>query len=148
MVKWCVLLLTRTYGTCFLCLLFWQCFNSFSNKLYEIPSTSINQGLLTRVGFNGSFCDFFNIKLNKFMITNEHQFFNLFQRSTLFYSAWSFVFLIPTTWPTYFYPRFYPLHFCPILILEKEPVFRFLMLSAKQGNYWYHFIMSLVWHGP
>ena len=26
-----------------------------------------------------------------------------------------------------------------ILILEKEPVFPFLMLSAKQGNYWYHF---------
>ena len=29
--------------------------------------------------------------------------------------------------------------FFPILILEKEPVFLFLMLSAKQGNYWYHF---------
>ena len=27
----------------------------------------------------------------------------------------------------------------PILILQKEPVFPFLMLSAKQGNYWYHF---------
>ena len=27
----------------------------------------------------------------------------------------------------------------PILILEKEPVVPFLMLSAKQGNYWYHF---------
>ena len=26
-----------------------------------------------------------------------------------------------------------------ILILQKEPVFPFLMLSAKQGNYWYHF---------
>ena len=26
----------------------------------------------------------------------------------------------------------------PILILEKEPVFHFLMLSAKQGNNWYH----------
>jgi len=26
-----------------------------------------------------------------------------------------------------------------ILILEKEPVFPFLMISAKQGNYWYHF---------
>ena len=24
-----------------------------------------------------------------------------------------------------FYPRFYPLLFCPILILEKEPVFPF-----------------------
>ena len=29
--------------------------------------------------------------------------------------------------------------FCAIFILEKEPVFPFLMLSAKQGNYWYHF---------
>ena len=29
--------------------------------------------------------------------------------------------------------------FCPILILEKEPIFPFSMLSAKQGNYWYHF---------
>ena len=29
--------------------------------------------------------------------------------------------------------------FCPILILEKEPVFPFSMLSAKQRNYWYHF---------
>jgi len=27
----------------------------------------------------------------------------------------------------------------PILILQKEPVFPFLMLSAKQGNYWAHF---------
>ena len=38
-----------------------------------------------------------------------------------------------------FYPRFYPLHFFPILILQKAPVLPFLMLSAKQGNYWYHF---------
>ena len=29
--------------------------------------------------------------------------------------------------------------FCPIFILEKEPIFPFLMLSAKQGYYWYHF---------
>mgnify|MGYP006890239555 CR=1 FL=1 len=47
-----------------------------------------------------------------------------------------------------FYPRFYPLHFFPILILQNEPAFPFLMLSAKQGNYWYHFITSLVWRGP
>ena len=32
----------------------------------------------------------------------------------------------------------------PILILEKEPVFSLLMFSAKQGNYWYHCITSLV----
>ena len=24
-------------------------------------------------------------------------------------------------------------------ILEKEPVFPYSMLSAKQGNYWYHY---------
>ena len=41
-----------------------------------------------------------------------------------------------------FYPRFYPLHYFPILILEKEPVFPFSMLSAKQGNYWYHFYIQ------
>ena len=26
-----------------------------------------------------------------------------------------------------------------ILILEREPVFPFLMFIAKQGHYWYHF---------
>jgi len=36
-----------------------------------------------------------------------------------------------------FYTRSYPLHYYfLILILEKEPVFPFSMLSAKQGNYW------------
>ena len=35
--------------------------------------------------------------------------------------------------------RSYPLHYFLILILEKEPVFPFSILSAKQGNYWYHF---------
>ena len=38
-----------------------------------------------------------------------------------------------------FYTRSYPLHCFLIFILEKEPVFPFSMLSAKQGNYWYHF---------
>ena len=37
-----------------------------------------------------------------------------------------------------FYTRSYPLHYFLILILEKEPVFPFSMLSAKQGHYWYH----------
>ena len=41
--------------------------------------------------------------------------------------------------PKDFYTRSYPLHYFLILILEKEPVFPFSMLSAKQGNYWYHF---------
>ena len=38
-----------------------------------------------------------------------------------------------------FYTRSYPLHYFLIFILEKEPVFPFSMLSARQGNYWYHF---------
>ena len=38
-----------------------------------------------------------------------------------------------------FYTRSYPLRYFLILILEKEPVFPFLMFSAKQVNYWYHF---------
>ena len=38
-----------------------------------------------------------------------------------------------------FYTRSYSLHYFLILIIEKEPVFPFSMLSAKQGNYWYHF---------
>ena len=39
-----------------------------------------------------------------------------------------------------------PLHYncCPIFILQKEPVFPFLMLSAKQVNYWYHYITFVV----
>ena len=35
-------------------------------------------------------------------------------------------------------PDFINCIYFPILILEKEPVFPFLMLSATQGNYWYH----------
>ena len=45
-------------------------------------------------------------------------------------------------------PDFIHYIYFPILILEKEPVFPSLMSSAKQGNYWYHFITSLVWRGP
>ena len=41
--------------------------------------------------------------------------------------------------PKDFYTRSYPLHFFLILILEKEPVFPFSMLSAKQGHYCYYF---------
>ena len=46
--------------------------------------------------------------------------------------------------PKDFHPRCYPLHFCLIFILQKEPVFPFLMLSAKQGNYRYHYITFVV----
>ena len=60
-------------------------------------------------------------------------------------SAWSFCFFIPATMSNdlwlrrIFYPRSYPLQYFLILILEKEPVFPFSVLSAKQGNYWYQF---------
>ena len=36
-------------------------------------------------------------------------------------------------------PDFIHYIYFPILILEKEPVFPFIMFSAKEGNYWYHF---------
>ena len=47
-----------------------------------------------------------------------------------------------------FYTRSYPLHYFLILICEKEPVFPFLMLSAKQGTTGTIFITFLVWRGP
>ena len=73
-----------------------------------------------------------------------------FKRSTFVRSAWSLVFFIPGQWPPTskdFYPRFYPLPYCPILVLEKEPLFPFSMLSAKYGNYWYHFynVFGMTW---
>ena len=37
-------------------------------------------------------------------------------------------------------PDFIHYIYFPILILEKEQVFLFLMFSAKQENYWYHFL--------
>ena len=45
-----------------------------------------------------------------------------------------------------FYPRFYPWHFY-ILILQKEPAFPFIMLSAKQGICGYHFynVFGMTW---
>jgi len=38
---------------------------------------------------------------------------------------------------------FYPLHFLTILILEKEPVFPFSKLSAKQGELLVPFLQGL-----
>ena len=60
-------------------------------------------------------------------------------------SAWSFFFFIPATtandpdFEGFSIPDFVHYIYFPILILEKEAVFYFLMFSAKQGNYWYHF---------
>ena len=44
-------------------------------------------------------------------------------------------------------PDFIHYIYFPILILGKEPVFAFLMFSAKQGNYWYHFynLFGMTW---
>ena len=59
-----------------------------------------------------------------------------------------FAFGFPATmamqWPTTskdFHPRFYP------LLNSWERVFPFKMLSAKQGNYWYHFykVFGMTW---
>ena len=47
-----------------------------------------------------------------------------------------------------FYPRYDPLHLFSYLNSWEGEIFPFLMFSAKQGNYWYHFITSLVWRGP
>ena len=55
------------------------------------------------------------------------------------------VFSSPPQWPMtsdfegFSIPDFIHHIFLPILTLQKEPVSSFLMLSAKQGNYWYHF---------
>ena len=68
-----------------------------------------------------------------------------FKRSTFVGSAWSFGFFIPATtandlnFEGFTIPDLIHYIYFPILILEKEPVFPFLMFSAKQGNYWYHF---------
>ena len=69
-----------------------------------------------------------------------------FKHSTFVGSAWSFCFFIPATtandlrlWRI-LYPRFYPLHlFSYLNSWERASIFPFLMFSAKQGNYWYHF---------
>ena len=77
-------------------------------------------------------------------------------------SAWSFVFLYPRhnsqwslTSKNFLSQMLSITFFCLILALEKEPVFPFyLMLSAKQRKYWYHFYnvfgmtRSLTWDCP
>ena len=45
----------------------------------------------------------------------------------------------PTTSQVFSIPDFIHYIFCSIFILQKEPVFTFLMLSAKQVYCWYHF---------
>ena len=69
--------------------------------------------------------------------------FYIFYRSTFVGSSWSFVlFFHPRhngQWPPnskdFSIPDFIYYIYYPILILEKEPVYPFLMFSANQGNY-------------
>ena len=67
--------------------------------------------------------------------------------STVIY-VHNFVVIVLSYKMWYFELQLFTIYDLLILILEKEPVFPFSMLSAKQGNYWYHFITSLVWRGP
>ena len=70
---------------------------------------------------------------------------DFFWRSTFVGSAWPFGFFIPAATTNDLRPRRisipdYINYKCyPIFILQKEPVFPFVMLCAKQGHYWYHF---------
>ena len=86
-----------------------------------------------------------NFNLNSNRLHGQHVFWCVFYRSTFVRSAWSFVFSSPPQRPLtsniegFFIPDFIHYIYFPILILEKEPVFPFLMFSAKQGNYWHHF---------
>ena len=70
----------------------------------------------------------------------------IFYCSTFVGSAWSFVFFssppqrsMTSDFEGFSIPDFIHYLYFPILILEIEPVFPFLMFSFKQGNYWYHF---------
>ena len=73
--------------------------------------------------------------LNYFFFFTIPYFFNKFLASTFIGSAWSST----TANEGFSIPDFIHYIFFPILILEKEPVFPFLMFSSKQGSYWYHF---------
>ena len=87
--------------------------------------------------------------------SKQNTFASLFVHSKQGQSS-NFVFLVFDFWHSFFssppqrpmtsdfegfpIPDFIHYIYCPIFILEKEPVFPyFLMFSAKQGNYWYHF---------
>ena len=59
-------------------------------------------------------------------------------------SMWSFFFFIPAITAMIsnlegFLNQILSITFLPVLILEKEPVFSILILSARQGHYWYRF---------
>jgi len=63
--------------------------------------------------------------------------------STVIY-VHNFVVIVLSYKMWYFELQLFTIYDLLILILEKEPVFPFSMLSAKQGSYWYHLISSLV----
>ena len=74
-------------------------------------------------------------------------FFSSFFLAFDFCSAWSFGLFIHATTVNDLRLQRISIPFL-ILILEKEPVFPFSMLSAKQGNYWYHFYNVFGIRGP
>ena len=84
--------------------------------------------------------NFYTLSINKTNLKIGH-----FFVWTFVGSVWSFGFSSPSQRPMtsdfegFSIPDFiHYIHF-PIVILEKEPVFPFSMLSAEQGNFWYHF---------
>ena len=86
------------------------------------------------------------LKLYFHMVIFIHSFIKIFYNVQLFCRCCVVIrFFHPRhndQWPPtskHFYTRSYPLHYFLVLILEKEQVFPFSMLSAKQWNYWYHF---------
>ena len=112
-------------------------YNPFCQKL---PKQSLKI-VIVQASVNKQWCDCIlyerNMKIEFFIL--------FFKRLTFVGSAWSFFFSSPPQRPMssdfegFSIPDFIHYIYFPILILDDEPVFPFLMFSAKQGNYWYHF---------
>ena len=77
------------------------------------------------------------------VVSTLYKFFFGFQRTTFVRSAWP----MTSGFKGFSIPDFIHYFYFPILVLGKEPVFSFSMLSAKQGNYWYHFynVFGMTW---
>ena len=98
------------------------------------------------------------IAINYHVLANQLWNLKFFATSVLFtfdciISTWSFGFFIPATMDLRLrrisIPEcMYPLHFCPILILVKEPVFHFRCWMLKNETTGTIFITSLLWRGP
>ena len=106
--------------------------NTFHN-LFTSLSSNYSQGDESKVTQHNSHLIFFSVRL--LSVLRGHSVFSSPPKTANDLRLWRIS--IPDL-----------IHYFLILILEKEPVFPFSLLSAKQGNYWYHFITSLVWRGP